>query len=347
MTSRSFVRCLLCQGALPPTKDEAVMEHFQDQHRVYFNVDFLFNSSFLEENDFSKTCSFIVSLILSTNEYQEQSIVTSVDTHFEDDLEIELDEVSAKQKQEYVEHDTVLKLPNMLEYHPVKVDIVNESAETENIQKKVVDEQENDNDQQVFPQPKIEELLDSLNYINSFPVAKLDSENENNEDKNMVFHCIKCDKLFPSKKKLGIHKIQTHDMRKNTCHICSKEVIGKKNLSDHMRAHKKQPCQKCGNSTMCTICKKYFNSSCMLDIHMSQCHTVKEKIKRKVPIYNCDKCDYSAKTKQNVTRHQLRHLKPEKPAIICNICNQHFDRPSKLKIHIESCKYKNQIFITM
>ena len=80
---------------------------------------------------------------------------------------------------------------------------------------------------------------------------------------------------------------------------------------------------------------------------MSQCHTVKEKIKRKVPIYNCDKCDYSAKRKQNVRRHQLRHVKPEKPAIICNICNQHFDRPSKLKIHIESCKYKNQIFITM
>merc|ERR1712243_47783 len=58
----SFVRCLLCQGALPPTQDEGVIEHFQDQHRAYFNIDFLFNSSFLDEKDISKTLGFIISL---------------------------------------------------------------------------------------------------------------------------------------------------------------------------------------------------------------------------------------------------------------------------------------------
>ena len=67
----SFVRCLLCQGALPPTQDEAVTEHFQDQHRAYFNIDFLFKSSFLDENEISRTLDFMLSIVSNTNVEKE------------------------------------------------------------------------------------------------------------------------------------------------------------------------------------------------------------------------------------------------------------------------------------
>ena len=69
----SFVRCVLCQGAMPFTKNKVVEAHFLEQHRAYFNIDFLFQSSFLHEDQIIITLDFMESLTPSTNNDEETS----------------------------------------------------------------------------------------------------------------------------------------------------------------------------------------------------------------------------------------------------------------------------------
>ena len=83
--------------------------------------------------------------------------------------------------------------------------------------------------------------------------------------------------------------------------------------------------------------------------HISSAHFEKEQIKVEPKIYYCDICDYKAKRKFDVKRHQTRHsnTKPRKPEIFCEICNKKFSRNAKLNSHMETCKYKDRIFISM
>ena len=45
--SVSIVTCILCDGAIPAEKDEAFLNHMQEQHRSYYNLDFMFAAFFL------------------------------------------------------------------------------------------------------------------------------------------------------------------------------------------------------------------------------------------------------------------------------------------------------------
>ena len=45
--SVSIVTCILCNGAIPAEKDEAFLNHMQEQHRSYYNLDFMFAAFFL------------------------------------------------------------------------------------------------------------------------------------------------------------------------------------------------------------------------------------------------------------------------------------------------------------
>jgi len=151
--------------------------------------------------------------------------------------------------------------------------------------------------------------------------------------------CPRCDFKTVYGKAFQMH-IKTHE--KNKCDICDYESSDRRNVNRHQRiVH--------SGKHKCTLCKKYFNSSSVLNSHMSKAHVVLEKFKREEPIYNCDKCNHKTKNKYNLRRHQARHSKPEKPAKICNICNQQFVKLSGLKKHTErnTCRYKDQIIITM
>ena len=45
--SVSIVTCILCDGAIPAEEDEAFLNHMQEQHRSYYNLDFMFAAFFL------------------------------------------------------------------------------------------------------------------------------------------------------------------------------------------------------------------------------------------------------------------------------------------------------------
>ena len=491
--SRSFVRCLLCQGALPSTKTEVAQAHFEEQHRAYFNIDFLLKSSFLDENDIFKTLDFMAALILSTISNKERH---TIENSFQINHKSEVIEGNTKEQNESRDESFIGRLPMTL-HDPIKeLDMFTSkyietednslcaTAEPENCKNKVLSEnhqseliQENTyvhnkskdesfvdrlpitvydpvkvKDLDMFPskssktednslcesaEPEngekkvlIEDKSKESNSMDTFPIAKLDKNT--NKDEHLVFHCLPCNKLYTSEKNLKVHTSECHDIRKKICHICDKEMIGNKRLRNHMKTHKKGICEFCNKISSfgylkqhierckkeklwlictfcnlktlsktdfkkhfkkmhnneclnyeleekiyqcdlcdyvsndrrnvhrhkmvhsiikheCTYCERKFKSSFLLNKHISSAHFEKKQIKVEPKIYYCDICDYKAKRRFDVKRHQTRHsnTKPRKPEIFCEICNKKFSRNAKLNSHMETCKYKDHIFISM
>merc|ERR1712126_461978 len=212
-TSRSFVRCLLCQGALPSTKNEVVETHFQDQHRAYFNIDFLFKSSFLQENEISRTLDFMLSIVSNTNvEKEHDANIKSKDNNKQIDGH---DKASIKKNHEEAD-DTSFNNEVELKFAS------NDSIDSFSIR--------------LFDPLEVEDIFSNKTDSVSTKIDK---------DGNVAFHCIKCDETYQTETKLKIHQIKIHDIRKKTCHICYKEVIGTKRLNNHMRKHKFNTCKSC------------------------------------------------------------------------------------------------------
>ena len=156
-----------------------------------------------------------------------------------------------------------------------------------------------------------------------------------------VFKYHKCD-LHMKKK---IVKIKNEDVYK--CDLCKYTTKKKAHFNRHESiVH--------SSKHKCTYCKKKFNSSTVLDRHVTNAHMENGEIKLGPTIYNCDQCGYQNKQKYNVTRHQSIHTKPKtekrakpKKEHSCQICSQKFCIKSRLKIHMQTCKYKDRIFISM
>ena len=62
-----------------------------------------------------------------------------------------------------------------------------------------------------------------------------------------------------SKESLNERK-EIHDIRKNTCHICDKEVIGNKRLIEHIKNHKKSICKNCNKISSLQHSKRHLKS---------------------------------------------------------------------------------------
>ena len=421
--SRSFVRCFLCQGALPSTNTKVAEAHFEDQHRAYFNIDFLFKSSFLDENDIFKTLDFMVAIISSSITNKETSMNEDI---FQINYQSELIEGNTNELNESKDESFIDRFPITM-YDPVKkLDMFpSKSIETEDNSLCAIAEPENDE-----KKVSIENKSEESNSMDTFPIATLDKNSFKAED----FHCHTCDKIYPSEKKLKVHIMECHDTRKKTCHICNKEMIGNKRLRNHMKTHRKVICEICNKISSignlkkhaesckkkkvklwlictfcnfktldkpafknhikkmhnnaclnieskekifgcdlcdyvsndkrntykhkmrhsiikheCTYCERKFNSLSVLNRHISHAHFEKKQINVEPKIYYCDICDYKTKKKFNVKKHQSRHskTKPKKPEIFCEICNKKFSRIAKLNSHMETCKYKDHIFISM
>ena len=51
MLGPDLIQCSLCQGALPASQDEVFLGHMRDQHRAYFDLDFMFAVFCLSKED--------------------------------------------------------------------------------------------------------------------------------------------------------------------------------------------------------------------------------------------------------------------------------------------------------
>ena len=474
-SSRSFVTCVLCEGALPSTKNEFVEAHFQEQHRSYFNIDFLFQSSFLHEDEIIITLDFMESLTPSTNNDEETSTNETIyknDQHFETVEVLSNDQNNITSSNETIfqndqELDMVeFDIPSYEENNSKNESLINwVYPSTKSEKEPSADKSIFLNDHQKIAKvssntqsySKNETLIDGLSiklydpiedldmfssksvekekiYLSPFPIAKFDNV-DTSVSENVYHVCHICNKTYPSKKKLTQHLCEMHDNRHKTCHICNKEFIGNKKLKNHLRTHRKHTCKSCGKQIpedhlkrhansctllactscelktfckrtfkshkcernidrklnnrikkdneyrcdlceyetkkkanfnrhekivhystkhKCTYCKKKFNSSTVLNKHVSTVHMEKDEIKLgPTTIYNCDKCDYQSVSKFSVKRHQITHSKPKTEKhmrhkkLSCQICDKKFNRNARLTRHLQTCKYKDRIFVSM
>merc|ERR1712098_453127 len=90
-----LVQCLLCRGSLPAVKDDIFMGHMQEQHRAYFNLDFLFTSFFLTDESINQTLEFMVNidsvkdtLASDDQKFEMNENVLDVETNLEEEVEI-------------------------------------------------------------------------------------------------------------------------------------------------------------------------------------------------------------------------------------------------------------------
>jgi len=334
------VRCLLCQGALPSTKNEVVETHFQDQHRAYFNIDFLFKSSFLQENEISRTLDFMLSIVSNTNvEKEHDANIKSKDNNKQIDGH---DKASIKKNHEEAD-DTSFNNEVELKFAS------NDSIDSFSI--RLFDPLEVED---IFSN-KTEDILntDECKTMNIFPIAKTDSVSTKiDKDGNVAFHCIKCDETYQTETKLKIHQIKIHDIRKKTCHICYKEVIGTKRLNNHMRKHKFNTCKSCDKKInvhsfkkhtrscskkeifVCTSCNFKTYQSYDFRRHNCEWHIYKKSKREmmKEKEYMCHLCEFVTKVKKNLNRHEVVVHYSVKHN--CSYCKKKFNSETVLNRHV-------------
>jgi len=144
----------------------------------------------------------------------------------------------------------------------------------------------------------------------------ISSHSNPKEEQQYPKMCDQCGFVATYKGSLRKHKQFKHDYSTQTCEICSKGFSGTFKLRLHMnRIHK--------NGNKC--CRQVFEDKGDLKIHISR------HIKQKSNLLKCDECDYTGKTKYNVTSH--RKLRHDSQTHVCDICSTDFNGLIKLQVH--------------
>lgn len=144
---------------------------------------------------------------------------------------------------------------------------------------------------------EIEEEAPSVNPILKVPQVATD-----------VFPCPHCERSFPLKQLLDLHKAIHDRERSFPCDQCNRKFFTKYDLGKHLQTH-----SDCKPFT-CVVCEKQFSRESLLHRH--------EKIHVDVPKYLCAQCDRTFLTKEDLDNHSEKHNK--KRPFTCDICGKGF-----------------------
>ncbi|XP_063969193.1 zinc finger protein 420-like [Lytechinus pictus] len=210
-------------------------------------------------------------------------------------------------------------------------------------------------------------------------MSECDLANHNRVAKKS-YKCSHCGIRFLSLKDKKLHE-KSHEERPFECHFCEKRFKMKHHLNDHVRLHtweKLFKCEHCNRKFLhkrslrhhvggqeCTKCKKKFACMNIKNDHMSNYHGYGQ-------CHECPKCGKYFKSKDNLSRHELRiHISDKKqghvPMIFdpefpdgnlpgaheCEYCGKKFTRKGHLTDHIRihtqekrfKCKHCGMEFI--
>lgn len=123
-----------------------------------------------------------------------------------------------------------------------------------------------------------------------------------------VFPCPHCERSFPLKQLLDLHKAIHDRERSFPCEQCNRKFFTKYDLAKHMQTH--SDCK----PYSCIVCEKQFSRESLLHRH--------EKIHVDVPKYLCAQCDKTFLTKEDMDIHTEKHNK--KRPFSCDICGKGF-----------------------
>ncbi|RZC36636.1 suppressor of hairy wing, partial [Asbolus verrucosus] len=138
-----------------------------------------------------------------------------------------------------------------------------------------------------------------------------------NQVKTDCFPCPHCERSFPLKQLLDLHKANHNRERNYNCDECDKAFFTKYDLSKHMLTH-----TGCKPFT-CVVCQKSFSRESLLHRH--------EKIHIDVPKYLCSQCDRTFLTGEDLDAHTAKHKK--KRPFMCKICQKSFVFKQGLERH--------------
>ena len=330
MLPPGLIQCSLCQGVLPGNNDEVFQAHMRDQHRAYFDLDFMFAVFSLnaEEKD------IILDLI---NEQLEQRKQNAEPKHKE------CQEIRKPTKQR--DKDTVapshskfevkVNLPSNILVTAVQDITVPELQDTDSDS----NERSNDNLQEGV---SADEVKRDIKQMPILPVKKKIPERPQGESVsgkdnkkirrkyvrqvaivpgNLPGFCKLCDKDY---KQLGYHQKTEHGTI-STCDLCSKQFNSLHILRRHkLRFH--------GPSSPCPDCGKLVKK---MSLHQKNAHTSNED-KR----WKCSTCGKGFATRYSLFEHERIHGEKQFPCRVSNgLCGKASTSPGNRTKHEALCKY--------
>lgn len=148
---------------------------------------------------------------------------------------------------------------------------------------------------------------------------QMETEMEENPDKEKVFKCKECKEEHQSLSQLTEHNQKAHNLF--TCDICLKTYAKKRYVQQHRKRHTQE------KKFQCSICGFKFFEQSKLKSHLEIHKPVTE---RELP-YKCSICMKQFHNRTGWTEHMNTHTgqKPHK----CSICGAEFAHSSALKRH--------------
>ncbi|XP_053694758.1 uncharacterized protein LOC128742425 [Sabethes cyaneus] len=161
-----------------------------------------------------------------------------------------------------------------------------------------------------------------------------------------VFPCTECDRSFPLRQLLEIHKSNHNRERNHPCELCDKRFFNKYDLAKHNMTHTGE------RPFVCVICKSSFPRATLLTrhqrIHKDQAKFIcmycnrsffsdeelqkHSEIHQKRRPYHCSKCPKSFAYKQGLERHEVTH--DTNLPYPCEHCDVTFTSAAKLARHL-------------
>ncbi|XP_050101633.1 RE1-silencing transcription factor-like [Anopheles aquasalis] len=161
-----------------------------------------------------------------------------------------------------------------------------------------------------------------------------------------VFPCSECDRSFPLKQLLDIHKLNHSRERNFPCEECDKRFFTKYDLAKHMSTHTGE------RPYVCVICRAAFSRSTLLTRHQTV-HKDQPKYRcvycgreflapadlgkhmanhEKTRPFQCSSCPKSFRYKQGLERHEVTHAANQ--PFKCEYCHLSFMSKVKLSRHL-------------
>ncbi|XP_065333139.1 zinc finger protein 93-like isoform X2 [Cloeon dipterum] len=146
------------------------------------------------------------------------------------------------------------------------------------------------------------------------PINKKDKLKKKGKPRRQI--CRECDKVFPTKSELILHKENFHGMKKFSCKICKdKHYIYEALLRQHeLKMHQVL------HEFRCSVCESTFNTSTKLNQHIAISHS-QDNDEHNV----CQYCDKAFLNRLNLMQHLATHREEEDAAAAQYVTITHHD----------------------
>ena len=341
---KNIVCCILCNGALPGEKDEIFLNHMQEQHRSYFNLDFMFasfllspeqlslildsmniisNKSALEETEVKKVRSKLMTFLGEPNNSEndeEHEDNAKMFQEIEESLGLEsTDTIQAK-----LEPIVKLEQMNNNRNESDTIELKTIKDENEKLKKQLKKEKSKNKKQKIISKSETEEDEMKFNCYKCSDVFKtekaqtkhLNKCHQEESEPGKIFDCNQCKYVFKTKKAQRKHLNNQHQDSSGICPDCGKNFENKYYLTTHRRfVHDEE-------THICDLCSKEIKGLAMLKLHKRRFHKEKEE------------CNLCGKMVRKLKIHVLRiHTDNDQKGLKCDQCGKGFIDKVSLKEH--------------